>query len=131
MGGNGRVDGETDVEAVGRFGAGKTTSGPFIGTTNGWNGGKRSATGKGVRIGIIDSGIDYNHAMFGGSGDVADYTKNNPARIESGTFPTEKVVGGYDFAGDEYDGTQTPHPDSDPLDCEENGHGSHVAGIAA
>jgi len=69
--------------------------------------------------------------MFGGSGDVADYTKNNPARVEPGTFPTEKVAGGYDFAGDEYDGTQAPRPDSDPLDCEENGHGSHVAGIAA
>jgi subtilisin family serine protease len=125
-----RLDGVVDVRPVAQFHPLTSTSVPFIGTTKVWNRGKLSATGKGVRIGIIDSGIDYNHAMFGGSGDVVDYTKNNPARIESGTFPTEKVVGGYDFAGDEYDGTQTPRPDSDPLDCEDNGHGSHVAGIA-
>ena len=126
-----RLDGVVDVRPVAQFHPLTSTSVPFIGTTKVWNRGKLSATGKGVRIGIIDSGIDYNHAMFGGSGDVADYTKNNPARVEPGTFPTEKVVGGYDFAGDEYDGTQTPRPDSDPLDCEENNHGSHVAGIAA
>lgn len=126
-----RLDGVSDVQPVAQFRPFTSTSVPFIGTTNVWNRGKLSATGKGVRIGIIDSGIDYTHAMFGGSGDVADYTKNNPARIESGTFPTKKVVGGYDFAGDAYDGTQTPRPDRDPLDCAENSHGSHVAGIAA
>jgi len=126
-----RLDGVVDVRPVAQFHPLTSTSVPFIGTPKVWNRGKLSATGKGVRIGIIDSGIDYNHAMFGGSGDVADYTKNNPARVEPGTFPTEKVVGGYDFAGDEYDGTQTPRSDSDPLDCEENSHGSHVAGIAA
>ena len=126
-----RLDGVVDVRPVAQFHPLTSTSVPFIGTPKVWNRGNLSATGKGVRIGIIDSGIDYHHAMFGGSGDVADYTKNNPARIESGTFPTKKVVGGYDFAGDAYDGTQTPRPDRDPLDCAENSHGSHVAGIAA
>jgi len=125
-----RLDGVVGVQPVAQFRPLTSTSVPFIGATNVWNRGNLSATGKGVRIGIIDSGIDYHHAMFGGSGDVADYIKNNPARIESGTFPTEKVVGGYDFAGDAYDGTQAPRPDDDPLDCEQNGHGSHVAGIA-
>jgi len=46
-----------------------------------------------------------------------------------------KVKGGFDFVGDDYaaeaedPADRIPHPDPDPLDC--NGHGSHVAGIAA
>ena len=42
-----------------------------------------------------------------------------------------KVVGGYDFVGDNYTSSDsTPMPDPDPDDtC--NGHGTHVAGIAA
>ena len=125
-----RLDGVVDVQSVAQFRPLTSSSVPFIGATNVWNRGNLSATGKGIRIGIIDSGIDYHHAMFGGSGDVADYTKNNPGRIEKGTFPTAKVVGGYDFAGDAYNGTQTPRPDNDPLDCAQSSHGSHVAGIA-
>ena len=39
------------------------------------------------------------------------------------------MVGGFDFAGDDYTGDNEPNPDPDPLDCD--GHGSHVAGIAA
>src|SRR6185369_10584904 len=65
----------------------------------------------------------------GGPGTVTAYTGNNRNIIEPGTFPTAKVVGGKDFAGDAYTGTNTPVPDPDPLDC--NGHGSHVAGTAA
>ena len=55
--------------------------------------------------------------------------------IEPGTFPTAKVIGGFDFVGDDYnadsdDAARTvPHPDPDPLDC--YGHGSHVGGTAA
>ncbi len=58
------------------------------------------ATGKGIRIGIIDTGIDYNHEAFGG-----------------GFGDAHTVVGGYDFVNN----------DSDPMD--DNGHGTHVAGI--
>jgi minor extracellular serine protease Vpr len=58
--------------------------------------------GTGTTIGIIDTGIDYTHPDLG-----------------SNRFPNTKVIGGYDFA----DG------DSDPMD--HNGHGTHVAGIAA
>jgi subtilisin family serine protease len=106
---------------------------PFIGGPQVWGAGFGQADGNGIRIGIIDTGIDYTHADFGGSGSGAAYLVNNRTIIEPGTFPTAKVVGGYDFVGDDYDastpGLDVPYPDLDPLDC--NGHGTHVAGIAA
>ncbi|KAJ1657793.1 hypothetical protein IWQ61_002870 [Dispira simplex] len=75
---------------------------------------KNNVTGKGVKIGIIDSGIDYNHPAFGSC------YKTPGCRIQYG----------YDFVGDNYNGKNTPEPDDDPLDtC--NSHGTHVAGIAA
>ncbi|CAE6398441.1 unnamed protein product [Rhizoctonia solani] len=70
--------------------------------------------GKGIKIGIIDTGVDYTHPALGGK-----------------FGPGNKIVGGYDFVGDAYtglDGSPKPAPDNDPLDqC--NGHGTHVAGI--
>lgn len=59
-------------------------------------------TGDGVLVAILDSGIDYLHPALGG-----------------GIGPTFKVTGGYDFV----------HRDTDPMD--DNGHGTHVAGIVA
>ena len=85
--------------------------------------------GTGVNIAIIDTGIDYTHAAFGGSGDSGDYARNNPGIVEPSTFPTDKVIGGFDFAGTRYTGGNVPAPDSDPID--QAGHGTHVAGIAA
>src|SRR5436305_5494988 len=58
--------------------------------------------GNGVVVAIIDTGIDYNHEALGG-----------------GFGPGHKVAGGYDFANN----------DADPFD--DNGHGTHVAGIIA
>ena len=66
-----QIDGVVDLQPVVQFHPLTSTSVPFIGATNVWNRGTLSATGKGVRIGIIDSGIDYMHSMFGGSGKVA------------------------------------------------------------
>lgn len=64
---------------------------------------------------------------------AAAYEANDPGIIEPGTFPTEKVIGGFDFAGPTYDASDpdldTPSPDPDPLDV--NGHGTHVAATAA
>jgi subtilisin family serine protease len=99
-------------------------------------------TGAGVRIGIIDTGLDYTHADFGGPGTPAAYD----AALANDTAPNwrsqlpqlgkDKVIGGFDLAGDDYNADPSaetyqpiPHPDQNPLDCNE--HGTHVAGIAA
>jgi subtilisin family serine protease len=88
-------------------------------------------TGKGIRVAVLDSGIDYTHAALGGSGDPADFEGNDPNVIERGTFPTKKVVGGYDFTGSVWpDGPEAPDPD--PIDDGPGGgHGTHVADIIA
>jgi subtilisin family serine protease len=116
-----------------RYRRGTVASVPFIGAPQVWGSMIPNVDGRGVRIGIIDTGIDYTHADFGGSGNVADYIKNDRHRLEPGTFPTAKVIGGFDFVGDDYDPSDpanaVPKPDPDPLDVE--GHGTHVAGIAA
>ena len=89
--------------------------------------------GDGMKVGIIDTGIDYTHSNFGGPGTSEYYDSIDPTDA-TGVFPTFKVVGGYDFAGDDYDADSddpeinTPVPDDNPLDCQ--GHGSHVAGTA-
>ena len=101
---------------------------PFIKAASAWAA-TSGASGDGVRIAVIDTGVDYLHANFNGPGTAAAYAANNRAIVEPGSFPTAKVVGGMDFAGDAYTGANAPVPDPDPLDC--NGHGSHVAGTAS
>jgi len=81
----------------------------------------RGLTGSGIKVGIIDTGVDIDHPAFGGSG-------------VNGTtaFPSARVAYGYDLVGNAYDAggagaAQVPVPDPNPDDC--NGHGTHVAGI--
>ncbi|CAI2185278.1 2507_t:CDS:2, partial [Funneliformis geosporum] len=70
--------------------------------------------GSGIKVGIIDTGIDYKHPALGGCFKKKDC----------------KVQFGFDFVGDDFDGKNEPKPDDDPLD-ECVGHGTHAAGIIA
>lgn len=66
-------------------------------------------TGKGVKVGVIDSGIDNEHPAFAG-----------------------RIVSQYDFVGDDFDASTAngnPIPQPDPIADDCGGHGSHVAGI--
>ncbi|KAJ5012814.1 Minor extracellular protease vpr [Colletotrichum sp. SAR 10_99] len=71
--------------------------------------------GKGVKVGIVDTGTEYTHPALGGC-------------FGAGC----KVAAGYDFVGDDnywpYPGEER-QPDEDPMDAA--GHGTHVAGIVA
>lgn len=103
-------------------------------------GGVGNDLGQGVKVAVIDSGIDYTNP------DLRNGTCNHLGD------PGCRVIGGYDFVGDSYDDTPTdpafqpvPHPDNDPAPCDPNtadaivnaggsassdaGHGTHVTGI--
>lgn len=66
--------------------------------------------GAGIKIGIVDTGVDYRHPALGG-----------------GFGKGHKIAGGYSFITD--NGTLEESPD--PLiTCNGGGHGTHVTGIA-
>ncbi len=105
--------------------------------------------GSGMRVAVIDSGIDYTHANLGGPGTPDDYrrcygTPPGNGVAEDDTQPRNvapaggcaalfgdgatKVIGGYDFVGESWPNGAVA-PDPNPIDFE--GHGTHVADILA
>src|SRR5262245_18826405 len=69
-----------------------SSSVPFIGTPQVWgNALGLNVTGNGMKIGIIDTGLDYQHSNFGGTGLLTDYQTNNRTVAPDAYFPTAKV----------------------------------------
>jgi minor extracellular serine protease Vpr len=130
------LPGVVQVVGVPKYNIKNVVSVPFIGAPEVWQG-IPGFRGEHVKIAIIDTGVDYTHANFGGPGTVAAFA----AAAGASTAPADptmfgpnapKVKGGTDLVGDDYDADvtgSTPVPDPNPLDC--NGHGSHVSGTAA
>jgi subtilisin family serine protease len=100
------------------------------------------ARGQGVRVAVIDSGVDYTHAALSGPGTQAAYEAawaplppagappipevaagsgylviDDPGTTaDNGLFPSSKVVGGYDFVGEHWPNPPAgAPPDSDPV----------------
>jgi len=100
------------------------------------------ARGRGVRIAVIDSGVDYTHAALSGPGTQAAYeaawaplppagspaipvltsggylVADDPATAaDDGLFPSAKVVAGYDFVGERWPNSpgSVLEPDTDPI----------------
>ena len=133
-----RVPGVVDVKRVVTYSHDNFVAVQRIQAPLAWSG-VAGVHGEGIKIAVIDSGIDYTHADFGGPGTTEAFR----AAAAASTQPADpalfgpgapKVKGGIDLVGDAYDASATgdaatPVPDSNPLDCD--GHGTHVAGTAA
>ena len=125
-----KVAGVLSVRPLNRYELDLSETVPYIGAKAVQDAGN---TGAGVRVAVLDSGIDYTHIALGGGGTLADYAAAYGAApgdpkntTPDGLFPTAKVIGGYDFVGEAWpNGALAPDPD--PIDYE--GHGTHVADI--
>jgi subtilisin family serine protease len=101
-------------------------------------------SGQGVNVAVVDTGLDYTHADFGGAGTPQAYEEAYKTTANPLTDPTVsklldagKFKGGTDFAGAAYDASKTgarytvPEPDLNPIDGVGGHHGTHVAGTLA
>ena len=117
----------------------------YMGTRNFWDPASLNGRGEGIGICVIDTGLDFVHRSFGGSGDGAPTGTGTTSYVRNATtiggatpatnFPTAKVIWGWDVVGDDYNGgfatppVTVPSPDPNPMDV--NGHGTACASLAA
>ena len=108
---------------------------PYIGGTTVQKAGFKGA---GIKVGVVDSGIDYTHKEFGGPGTVpptrrptapARPTRRTPRPTASSRPHASSAAGtsSAELAGIDPDNPEAENPDPDPIDFE--GHGTHVADI--
>lgn len=134
------LPGVVSVRAVKDYELDLSETVPYIGAAAAQN---RGVDGTGVRVAVLDSGIDYTHYNLGGGGTIPDYlaaygpaTTSTLNTTRDGLFPTWKVVEGIDFVGEGWPNTAET-TDPDPIDCSPatigcaGGHGTHVADIIA
>lgn len=117
-----------------------TDSGPgWIGADKIYNGtaGPFAATGgEGVIVGIIDSGVNWDHNSFvdPGEGNSPGYDHINPKLFQLGlcsqndVLCNDKLIGVYEFVEDDPDTVEVEESNNGKDNA---GHGSHVASIAA
>jgi hypothetical protein len=74
------------------------------------------ATGASVKVAVLDTGIDYTHAQFGGEGTPEAYAAAAADTTDAVAWPQGQVHGGYDFV----------RMDPDPIDFGTS-HGTHVS----
>jgi subtilisin family serine protease len=145
-----RIPGVSHVSHVKDYTRDLTETVPFIGAKALQDLG---VTGQGVKVAVIDSGIDFSHLAFGGPGTVAGweaayygdstdcdrnvahdpdcaYAKDAAPTLFGPNAP--RVKGGFDWLGEQWDGTDANAnnvilTDTNPIDIE--GHGTHVADI--
>ncbi len=111
---------------------------PYIGADTSHDFGVK---GQGVRIAVIDSGIDYTHKALGGPGTRKAYEAawaplpppdaeeqipqltsggylviNDPkTKADDGLYPSSKVIGGYDFVGERWPFSLPPDAPEDAV----------------
>ncbi|MDF2652851.1 MAG: cohesin domain protein, partial [Paenibacillus sp.] len=94
---------------------------------------KDNVTGKGIKVGVLDTGIDYNHPDLTNA--YKGYRKKDG---ENATTIDPTTVKGWDFVGRDADPMETTYQDwvnagkpTDPNGSYYTSHGTHVSGTIA
>jgi subtilisin family serine protease len=133
-----QIDAVASVRSSRNYELDLANTAPYVGASALW---ALGLDGTGVRVAVLDSGVDYTHKNLGGAGTSAAYeaaygteTAYGPSTERGIYFPTAKVIGGWDYVGELWP-TAELDSDPDPIDSKFNpyysGHGTHVADIFA